>query len=159
MVPCAWCPQSSMWWPQVTLSLVPADCEVRDAARLYSGINVDGTTVSLQRCLLADNPGVGIYVRESGSARLEGCEFMRNRYDTYVTASSSLFTDKPASAVSTGCNNCDATTTYGPILTLASAPAASFLSGEDAAFVELQLVRFSTCHTFIFTPAFFIVIY
>jgi hypothetical protein len=144
-----------MWWPQVTRTLLPADCEIHASVDSGGSIAVDDTGVSLQRCLLADGPG-GLYVRDSGSARLEGCEFVRNVNDTHVWSDSFLYTDNPASSLSMGCDTCDASQTYGPVLPLASAPAGEFLSGNDTAFVVLQLVRSSPCHHHSFTPAPFI---
>jgi hypothetical protein len=139
-----------MCCPHVTLTLPPADSEVRFTAERAGGVAVNSTNVSLQRCLLADNPDEALGTRDSGNVRMEGCKFERNAFDINVQPSSVLYTDTPASALSMGCVmatvkeaniSCNASTKYGSVLPLASSGSEMFLTEEDVPFVALQLVR------------------
>jgi hypothetical protein len=138
-----------MCCPHVTLTLPPADSEVRFTAERSGGVGVNGTNVSLQRCLLADNPDEAVGLRDFGSVRMEGCKFERNAFDINVHPFTDLYTDTPASALSMGCVEhvsegkrvlCNAATKYGPVLPLASSGSEMFLTEEDEPFVALQLV-------------------
>jgi hypothetical protein len=140
--------------PQLTFP--PADCEVRFTAETYGGVGVNDTNVSLQRCLLADNPDEAVSCRNYGNVRMEGCKFERNAFDINVRPYNDLYTDTPASALSMGCVkhtveeeavSCDASTKYGPVSPLALSTGTTFLTEEDVPFVALQLVRLcSTLH-------------
>jgi hypothetical protein len=121
---------------------LPADCEVRHAAEEYAGVAADGTEVSLQRCLFANNPSIGVSSRETGSVRVEGCEFVDNGYNIRVWTDSVLYTDNLALANSMGCHDCDSTEEYGPVRPLSDVPTSTkFLADTDPDFVALQLVR------------------
>jgi hypothetical protein len=144
-----------MCCPHVTLTLPPADSEVRFTAETAGGVAVNGTNVSLQRCLLADNPDEALGTRDSGDVRMEGCKFERNAFDINVQPYSNLYTDTPASALSVGCVehvykgeevSCNASTKYGSMSVLGLSTE-TFLTEEDVPFVALQLVRrCSTLH-------------
>jgi hypothetical protein len=145
-----------MCWPQVTLTLPPADSEIRITAKAFGGVRVNGTNVSLQRCLLADNPDTAVTCRNNGSVRMEGCKFERNAFDINFYPSTDLYADTPASALSMGCKpqvigyqklSCNASTKFGSVSPLAASRSETFLIEHDAPFVALQLVRLcSTLH-------------
>jgi hypothetical protein len=120
-----------------------ADCEVRHTAVEKGGIRLNETNASLERCMFADNRDNGVYC-ELGSTRMEGCTFLRNGFDIYITYDAFLFTDTPASALSMGCVGCTSSN-FGPVLPLESAPAGKFLTEKDTDFVALQLVCLSAC--------------
>jgi hypothetical protein len=145
-----------MCWPQVTLTLPPADSEVSFTAETFGGVMANGTEVSLQRCLLADNPDEAVSCRDYGDVRMEGCKFERNAFDINIHPYTNLYTDTPASALSMGCVkesikgeavSCNASTEYGPVSPLALSSGKPFLTEDDVPFVALQLVRLcSTLH-------------
>jgi hypothetical protein len=130
---------------------LPADCEIRNTADNWGGVAAI-YSVSMKRCLFADNNDEGVSARFGGSARMEGCEFARNGYDADVRTDSFLYTDIPAADLSLGCTpsktltggacNEENRNEFGPVLPLASVPAnVTFAAADDAGFVSLQQVH------------------